>query len=94
VIAEPPSDSGAVHVAVICAAPPAPETAVGVPGTAAVVVAAEGDDHAPWPAAFFAATRSWYDVPFANPVTVTEVSVESPSENDDHVEPFVEYCTT
>jgi hypothetical protein len=47
------------------------------------------------PAAFTAATRNVYAVPFVRPVTVAEVAVVVPSENVVHEEPeLLEYCTT
>ena len=51
-------------------------------------------DHAPVPTTFIAATRNQYVVPVDSPLTVALVAVDVPSPNVDHVELFVEYCTT
>jgi hypothetical protein len=56
VIAEPPSDDGAVQLTVACASPPIAETPVGAPGTAAVVAALEAADAGPLPTALVAVT--------------------------------------
>jgi hypothetical protein len=62
-------------------------------GTVRGVADEDVDEYEPLPAAFFASTRKTYDVPFVNPVTVTEVAVELVfAAHAVHVEPlFDEY---
>jgi hypothetical protein len=67
---------GAVHVTEICRSPAVKIGCPGAVGTAQGIDAADVDEFALLPAAFFANTRKTYDVPFVNPVTVTEVAVE------------------
>lgn len=54
-----------------CALPAAPLTAVGAPGTARGVTAAEGTDAGPVPPALVAVTVNVYAVPLVKPDTVS-----------------------
>jgi hypothetical protein len=52
-------------------------------------------ENTPVPIVFLAATLNTYAVPLVKPVTVTEVEVDTPSENVVKVEPLsLEYWTT
>jgi hypothetical protein len=51
-----------------------PDTAVGAPGTANGVTAADADEAAPVPIAFVAVTVNVYAVPLLKPVTVADVA--------------------
>ena len=73
-IALPPVLEGAVHDMVACPSPGVPDTAVGAPGTANGVTAADADDTAPVPTALVAVTVNVYAVPLPNPVTVADVA--------------------
>ena len=81
-MALPPLFAGAVNVtASDCRAPLEAETDVGAFGTVRGVIEEEFVEYEPAPTAFLAATLNTYAVPFANPVTVTEVEVETVSLN-------------
>jgi len=55
----------------------------------------EFEEYTPVPIVLTAATLNTYAVPLARPVTVTEVDVETDSENVVNVEPLsLEYWTT
>ncbi len=55
----------------------------------------EFEEYSPVPIVFTAATLNTYAVPLSKPVTVTEVDVETDSENVVNVEPLsLEYWTT
>jgi hypothetical protein len=56
VIAEPPSDAGALKLTLACRSPGVADTPVGAPGTVRGVTAADGADAAPVPATLVAAT--------------------------------------
>ena len=82
VIALPPLFAGAVNVtASDCRAPLEAETDVGAFGTVKGVLDDEFVEYEPVPTVFFAATLNTYAVPFVNPVTVTDVDVETVSTN-------------
>lgn len=72
--------------------------AVGAAGWAGVVrgtTSGEMSENEPVPAAFTAATRNTYKVPFDKPVTVAEVSEDVPSAKGDQDKPsLAENCTT
>jgi hypothetical protein len=84
---------GAVHVTEICRSPAVKIGCPGAVGTAQGIDAADVDEFALLPAAFFANTRKTYAVPFVRPVTVADVAVEVvPLAHAVHVEPlFDEY---
>lgn len=52
---------------------------------------ADGDDHAPVPAALTAATRNTYLAPLLKPVTVAEFLLDTPSENRTQPAPLLLY---
>jgi hypothetical protein len=64
-----------------CCAPVAADTDVGAFGSVKGVTEDEFVEYDPVPTAFLAATLNTYAVPFVNPVTVTEVVVETVSAN-------------
>ena len=66
-----------------CVLPAVPIIPVGTPATVRGVTAADWPN-APGPAAFTAATRNTYAVPFVRPVTVALVAVDVPSTNRFH----------
>jgi hypothetical protein len=81
-MALPPLFAGAVNVtASDCRAPLEAETDVGAFGTVKGVLDDEFVEYDPVPTVFFAATLNTYAVPFVNPVTVTDVDVETVSAN-------------
>jgi hypothetical protein len=84
---------GAVHVTEICRSPAVKIGCPGAVGTAQGIDAADVDEFALLPAAFFANTRKTYAVPFVRTVTVADVAVEVvPLAHAVHVEPlFDEY---
>jgi hypothetical protein len=84
---------GAVHVTEICRSPAVKIGCPGAVGTTQGIDAADVDEFALLPAAFFANTRKTYAVPFVRPVTVADVAVEVvPLAHAVHVEPlFDEY---
>ena len=90
-IALPPFDVGAVHESETWALPAVAATDVGVPGVVYGVTAEEAVEYVPVPALLIAATRNTYEVPLVRPVTVTEVVVETESENNVHEVPSVDY---
>ena len=70
VIAEPPSEAGAVQVTMAEALPRTAETPVGAPATVAGVTEAEAKEAKEGPAAFVATTVNVTGVPLTNPVTL------------------------
>jgi hypothetical protein len=70
----PPSLVGAVQVTVADPMPAVATTAVGAPGTFGSVIAAEGCEAGPVPAAFVAVTTKVYVPPFASPETMAVVA--------------------
>ena len=69
-IADPPSDDGALHVTVACPFPAVADTLVGVPGVVAGVTASEAAEALLVPVLLVAETVKVYAVPFVRPVTV------------------------
>jgi hypothetical protein len=74
VIAEPPSLAGAVHDTTASVSPGVAVTAVGAPGAALGITAAEAPDAGDVPAALVAVTVNVYAVPLTRPVTVADVA--------------------
>ena len=70
VIADPPSDVGALHVRITWVSPGVVITFVGAPGTVRGVMAEDGEDAGDSPAIFIAATVKVYAVPLVSPVKV------------------------
>ena len=92
----PPFDVGTVHAR---PTDPLPNVGVRLPGAEAGadgVTGADSAEKSPVPAAFRAATRNTYAVPFVSPVTVAASVALVPSANVCHGEPgtFVRYWTT
>jgi hypothetical protein len=71
VIAEPPSDAGAVKLTVACPLPATALTAVGAPASCTGVKLFDAVDAGPVPTLLVAATVHVYAVPFVKPVTVS-----------------------
>ena len=71
-IAEPPSDVGALHEITACVFPGVALTSVGAPGMVRGVTAVDARDDAELPAALSATTVKVYEVPLANPEKVQE----------------------
>lgn len=69
-IADPPSEVGALHVRRTWVLPAVVVTAVGAPGTVRGVTALDGEDANEFPAAFIAVTVKVYAVPLVSPVNV------------------------
>jgi len=76
VIADPPSEAGAVHDRVTVVLPGVPETPVGAPASDRGVTAREAPESVPVPAAFVARTLKVYEVPLVRPVMVWVVAAE------------------
>jgi hypothetical protein len=93
-IALPPLSAGAVQLTTTCVFPDTPVTAVGAPGVVNGVTAVDTTEYVPVPAAFTAAIRNVYAVPFVRPVTVHDAVDETESVNVAQVVPSLEYCTT
>lgn len=72
VIAEPPSDVGALHEITASVFPGVALTSVGAPGIVRGVIAVDARDDAELPAALSATTVKVYEVPLANPEKVQE----------------------
>ena len=89
VIALPPLLAGAVQVTFDCRAPVDADTDVGAFGSVKGVTEEEFVEYDPVPTVFFAATLNTYAVPFVNPVTVTDVDVDTVSANVVHVLPLL-----
>jgi hypothetical protein len=85
-------DSGTVHDKLTCPLPAVATTLDGASETVRGVALADAEEYVPVPAAFTAATRKTYDVPFVKPVTVADVDVETESLNVVQVEPEFEEC--
>lgn len=83
----PPSETGAVQLSATWAFPDVPVSPVTWSGVVAGVAAPELVEYVPVPAAFTAATRKTYDVPFVRPVTVNVVPLEPVLCSADHVLP-------
>ena len=90
-IALPPLEIGAVHDNETCPLPRVGVTEVGVPGVVNGVMLDEAVEYEPVPAPLIAATRNAYAVPFVNPVTVTEVVVDTESLKVVQFVPSLEY---
>ncbi len=75
-IAEPPSNAGAAHVAVAEASAAVAATLVGASGMVIGVIALDGADIALVPAALVAVTENVYDVPYMRP---ENAAVSSPA---------------
>ena len=73
-IADPPSDPGALQETVAWASPAVAATEVGAPGAVAGVTAAEADEAAEVPAELVAVTVKVWPVPLARPVIVHVVA--------------------
>ncbi|CAB5028007.1 unannotated protein [freshwater metagenome] len=87
-MALPPLSVGAFHDTAICPISlGAPSTAVGAPGTVRGVTGSDFSEYPPDFAAFTAATRNVYAVPFFKPVTVVAATAETESSNTEHVVP-------
>ena len=84
VIALPPSN-GATNVTVTCAFPATTVGGAGASGARFGMTATDGDDAAPVPLAFVAATVHVYDFPFVNPPTTVG---DAASEAEPVVPPF------
>ena len=87
-MAFPPLFDGAFHVTDICPTSfGVPATAVGASGTVRGVTGSDFSEYPPDFAAFTAATRNVYAVPFFKPVTVVAATAETESSNTEHVVP-------
>ena len=86
----PPFDDGADHTSVTRAFPPEPATFRGKDGADCGVTAVEAVLYVPIPALLTAATLKTYAIPFAKPLTVTEVVADIPSANVDQLAPLFE----
>jgi hypothetical protein len=89
-IALPPLSAGAVQLTTTCVFPDTPVTAVGAPGVVNGVTAVDTTEYVPVPAAFTAAIRNVYAVPFVRPVTVHDAVDETESVNVVQLEPLFE----
>lgn len=75
VIADPPSEVGALQVITASVFPAVADTPVGAPGTVRGVIAEDGDDGSEMPAPFRATTVKVYERPLVRPRTVHVVSL-------------------